>query len=345
MYRLQVIQFVDETSGFSSGPANPNRYYANAVHHSVHSTTGLFDRNTDGDISAAILADVEFEAGGVNIAAGVNDLRARFTSGEAATANGGRFAVVVTDGFDAPGPLATAAQALKDEDVAVIAVAPPGMSNMQNLQAIASSPNLALQVSSLNEIAGLLLSTVAGIGAHRVRPCMHVPLHCNARGDRPRVSVYDPDRYLTLKVFPNATLLWLCEPETGVTGPQPSRMLARPDQCMRWLAAEASPAPQQNINCCSHIHSACQHVCFPGAAGCSFVTASRLVTTPGTDAPVPVSPLLCVLTRRERQMAGTAEGVLGLTHGCRPWTAAPAGTAACASARMTRSRAGFALIM
>lgn len=163
----QVTQIIDESSGFSSGPANPNLYYANAVHHSVHSTTGVFERNTDGDISGAILQDFEFTPGGVNIAAGITDLRGRFSTGGASTATGARFAFIITDGFDDPARVAAAAQELRDAGVTIIAVAPSGLASTQNLQAIASTPDLAVQVTSIADIAETLLATIATIGVLR----------------------------------------------------------------------------------------------------------------------------------------------------------------------------------
>lgn len=161
---LQVVAFVTANSGFPPGPANPNLYYVNAVHDRVHSTTGEFKRNTDGDVSSAIFADITFVPGGVDIAAGIDDLRTQFTSGMAASALGGRFAVIVTNGFDDPAAITTAAQLLKESLVAVIAVAPPGISNMVVLEAIASAPSLVLQPGNLTDIAALLLATLSDIG-------------------------------------------------------------------------------------------------------------------------------------------------------------------------------------
>lgn len=163
--RVQVVQFVTTSSGFASGPANPNIYYANAVNHRVHSSTGLFDRNTDGDIATAIASDLSFIPGGVNIAAGLDDLRSRFTAGQLSTVTFARFAVVVTDGYDNPAPVAQAAAALRAEDVTIIVVAPTGRSDRGNLEAIASSPSLVLEVASFDNVAELLLATIAEIGA------------------------------------------------------------------------------------------------------------------------------------------------------------------------------------
>lgn len=77
---------------------------------------------------------------------------------------GGRFAVIVTNGFDDPAAITTAAQLLKESLVAVIAVAPPGISNMVVLEAIASAPSLVLQPGNLTDIAALLLATLSDIG-------------------------------------------------------------------------------------------------------------------------------------------------------------------------------------
>ena len=165
---LQISIMVDETSEIASGAANPNLYYVNAAHHRVYSSTGVFDRNTDGVISAAIANDINFVAGGVNVAAGMDDIRGRFTSGDAAAVTGGRFALIFTDGFDDPGPLEAAAQALKDADVSVIAVAPPGRNDRQNLELIASSPELALVLPGLGPAAGVaefLMTELEAIGA------------------------------------------------------------------------------------------------------------------------------------------------------------------------------------
>eukprot|EP00892_Ulva_mutabilis_P010368 jgi/Ulvmu1/7703/UM039_0009.1 len=159
----EVIEFIEETSGFPAGAANPNLYYVNAVHHSVHSTTGLFDRNTDGDIAAAVLRDITFTPGGIDIAAGLNDLRVRFGAGMAEDATGARIAFVVTDGFDGPASVNVAAQALRASGVTVVAVAPPGMVDTANLEAIASTPELVVQVTDLAGLAQQLLELVAGI--------------------------------------------------------------------------------------------------------------------------------------------------------------------------------------
>ena len=158
---------VDESSEIAAGAANPNLYYANAVNSRVHSSTGVFDRNTDGVISAAITNDINFLSGGANIPAGMNDLRSRFTSGDAAAVTGGRFAFIFTDAFDDPGELETAAQALKDADVSVIAVTPQVLFNLPNLELIASSPELALVLPGRDPAgdAAFMLSALTNVGA------------------------------------------------------------------------------------------------------------------------------------------------------------------------------------
>ena len=164
---MQITIMVQETSEIAGGAANPNLYYKNAVTSSVHSSTGVFDRNTDDVISFAILNDIKFISGVGNITAGMDDLRRRFTSGDAAAVTGGRFAFIFTNGDGDPGELETAAQALKDADVSVIAVAPPGQLDMQNLELIASSPELVLVQPGVNPAAdaAFMLSALAGIGA------------------------------------------------------------------------------------------------------------------------------------------------------------------------------------
>lgn len=75
-----------------------------------------------------------------------------------------RFAVIITDGYDDPEPVADAAAELRAEDVTVIVVAPAGRSNRANLEAIATSPALVLEVPNFDDVADLLQSTIAGIG-------------------------------------------------------------------------------------------------------------------------------------------------------------------------------------
>ena len=157
---------VDESSEIAAGAANPNLYYVNAVGSSVHSSTGVFDRNTDGVISAAITNDINFMGGGPNVPAGINDLRSRFTSGDAAAVTGGRFAFIFTTGGGDPQELETAAQALKDADVSVIAVASQSFFDLPNLELIASSPELVLMLpGDAAEAAAFMLSALEGIGA------------------------------------------------------------------------------------------------------------------------------------------------------------------------------------
>ena len=158
---------VDESSEISAGAANPNLYYVNAVSDRVHSSTGVFDRNTDGIISAAITNDINFMGGGLNIPAGLNDLRSRFTSGDAAAVTGGRFAFIFTNGGGDSGELEAAAQALKDADVSVIAVTPPNFFVGSNLELIASSPELELVLPGPDPAgdAAFMLSALEGIGA------------------------------------------------------------------------------------------------------------------------------------------------------------------------------------
>ena len=158
---------VDESSEIATGAANPNLYYANAASGRVHSSTGVFDRNTDGVISAAIANDINPRGNGHNISAGINDLRSQFTSGKAVAVTGGRFAFIFTDGVGDPGELETAAQALKDADVSVIAVTPFRTSNLPNLDLIASSPDLVLMLPELDAAgeAAFMLSALEGIGA------------------------------------------------------------------------------------------------------------------------------------------------------------------------------------
>lgn len=161
---MQVAAFVNSTSGFVTGAANPNLYYANAVHHRVHASTGVFDRNTAGDIAAAVPFDLAFVPGGVNIAAGLDDLRSRFSAGQLPRATTARIAVIVTDGYDDPARVVTAADALKEDGVAVVVVAPAGANDRRNLDSIASAPELVLEVDGYEGLAELLLSTVAQIG-------------------------------------------------------------------------------------------------------------------------------------------------------------------------------------
>ena len=160
---LQVAEFVAETSGDPPGPANPNLYYVNAVGNEGGSSTGEFSRNTEGDVITAILEDIGFPEG-VDIVGGIDDLRSQFTSGMAADALGGRFAVIVTNGLGDPEAVLTAAQLLKESLVAVIALAPPGFSDFDVLQEIASSPDLVLVPDSVGDIADLLLATLPDIG-------------------------------------------------------------------------------------------------------------------------------------------------------------------------------------
>lgn len=72
--------------------------------------------------------------------------------------------MIVTDGFTDPAPLAAAARALRGRDVTVLVVAPAAQNDRGNLEAIATSPDLILEVDDFDDVAEMLLETISQIG-------------------------------------------------------------------------------------------------------------------------------------------------------------------------------------
>ena len=164
---MQVVTFVDATSGADTpAGANSNRYYVNAFTATIVGTTGSFRTNTNRQVSRAVESNIEYIAGGTNIAAGVNDLTAQF---EALPGTVAGVAVVVTDGRSSRAEATAAADRLRAAGVVVAAVAIGGEVDRATLDGVASTGSdgeeLVFETDQFEDIAGLLAAVFTRIGA------------------------------------------------------------------------------------------------------------------------------------------------------------------------------------
>ena len=164
--RVQVVTFIDATSGADTpAGANSNRYYVNAFTATIVGTTSSFRTNTNRQVSRAVESNIEYIAGGTDIAAGVNDLTAQF---EALPGTVAGVAVVVTDGRSSRAEATAAADRLRAAGVEFAAVAIGGEADRTTLDAVASTGSdgeeLVFETDQFEDIAGLLAAVFTRIG-------------------------------------------------------------------------------------------------------------------------------------------------------------------------------------
>lgn len=163
---LQIITFVDATSGANTtAGANSNRYYVNAFTSSIVGSTGSFLTNTNRRVSRSVQTNIEFSAGGTDIASGIEDLTAQFQELPGPIAG---LAIVITDGQSTRAAAEAAANELRAEGVTVAAVAIGGGVDRPTLEAVASTGSdgeeLVFETDRFDDIAGLLAAVFSRIG-------------------------------------------------------------------------------------------------------------------------------------------------------------------------------------
>lgn len=176
---LQIITFVDITSGVNkTAAANSNRYYVNSFNGTVVGTTASFLTNSDRRVSRSIQSSFEFGAGGLDIAAGLEDLTAQFRRLPGPTSG---LAVVVTNGRSSRAAAEAAADELRAEGVTVAVVAIRLRSgdtrgvDLEMVEAVASTgrdgEELVFESTRVEDIVGLLAAVITRIGAPLSTAC------------------------------------------------------------------------------------------------------------------------------------------------------------------------------
>ena len=167
---LQIISFIDSSSGVNTAAgANRNIYYVNAFSNSLRSSTGVFLTNTDRQVSRLVEALLVYRPGTINLAAGINDLAARFSG---LTVGYPAVAIVVAAGSSSRSGAVSAANRLRASyggAVSVGGVALGSGTNRGTLGAISDSgldgTSLSFSTPSFSSIAARCASVLANAGA------------------------------------------------------------------------------------------------------------------------------------------------------------------------------------
>lgn len=163
---MQIADFIDSTSGVSSGAANDNLYYANVWASSLEDSTGSFMTNSGGAVADAVAA-LPYPSGSTFISSGIDDLTAQFKTLSGAA--GARIAIVFTDGQSSDSPLPSA-NALRAEGVTVAAVGIGSGVSQTDLEEIASEradgSEITFTSADFEDIGSLFSDAIRSIGAH-----------------------------------------------------------------------------------------------------------------------------------------------------------------------------------